>query len=265
MSVKSRDRVSHYPRSTMLKILLLVAIATAQSGRPDEQEAKEQGKQQVELAASMPVRVKGLEFAALVQKRIPVPPLGTSQDVAVGLRVKNVSQEPITIPVFDVIRPSVFNTVDGVKLAAQIGRNGPPKAVPPVTLGPGKTWTWEPRAKLDWSGDRATLRLGGPDGLGVPGFWSITTLKVGTHRLSIDYSNNNINQDDATLWVGRATTNEVEFRIVSDEGPNGTDGMAVSKAARANGADFQAVIETPTRMPAVGSRWPLTLGLLPSG
>jgi RNA polymerase sigma-70 factor (ECF subfamily) len=173
-------------------------------------------KKESDMAESEPVHVEGLEFAALIPKRIPLPGAGP-RDVALGLRITNVSDKPLTISVSDVIRPWIFNTVDGLKLGAALGRDGKPKPLPPVTLAPGKSWTWQPRAVLDRTTDRATLRLSGPDGVGVPGFWSISTLKMGKHRLSIAYDNSNAKQGDVPLWVGKATTKEVEFEIVKDD------------------------------------------------
>jgi RNA polymerase sigma factor (sigma-70 family) len=183
--------------------------------------AKASGKNAAEkdgLAESEAVRVEGLEFVAFIPKRIPVPVAGP-RDVALGMRITNVSDKPLTISVIDVINLWVFNTVDGTKLGAAGGRDGKPRPLPPVTLAPGASWTWQPRATLDRTTDRATLRLNGPDGRGFPGFWEISTLKVGTHRLSIAYDNSNARQGDVPLWVGKATTREVEFEIAENREP----------------------------------------------
>jgi RNA polymerase sigma factor (sigma-70 family) len=196
-------------KAPFVEVVLNAAVALAAPVPP-------RPKKESDMAESEPVRAEGLELVVLVPKRIPLPGAG-SRDVALGLRIRNVSDKPITISVFDVIRPWVFNTVDGVKLGADIGRDGKPKPLPPVTLAPGASWTWQPRAKLDTTTDRATLRLSGPDGLGVPGFWSISTLKMAKHRLSITYDNSNAKQGDVPLWVGKATTKEVEFEIVKDD------------------------------------------------
>src|SRR5262249_42303067 len=148
---------------------------------------------------------------ALVPRRIAVPAGGAPRDVDLGLRITNLSDKVVTINVSDVIRPWIFNGVDGGKLGASIGRDGKPVPLSPVTLAPGASWTWQPRAKLDVTTDRATLRLSGPDGLGVPGFWWITTLKVGKHRLGIDYANVATKQSGIPLWTGKVTTEEAEF------------------------------------------------------
>jgi RNA polymerase sigma factor (sigma-70 family) len=167
------------------------------------------------LTESQPVRVEGLEFVAVVPKQIPS--WGGPRDVAVGLRVTNVSDKPLTLSVFDVIRFWLIDPADGKKWGADMGRDGLPKPLPPVTLAPGASWTWQPRAKLDRTTDRATLRLSGPDGLGVAGFWTFTTLTAPKYRLAIEYGNSNPKQGDVPLWVGKATTKEVEFELVKDD------------------------------------------------
>jgi hypothetical protein len=98
------------------------------------------------------------------------------------------------------------------------GRNGTPKPLPPVILEPGASWTWEAQANLSWAKDATALRLYGPDGRGVAGFWSFAPLMEGRYRLAIEYANSNPKQDDVSLWVGKATTEEVEFEIVPREG-----------------------------------------------
>ncbi len=170
------------------------------------------GKNGTDLAESRPVRVSGLEFVALVQKRMPVPtPEGV--DVTLGLRIRNVSDKPLTVSVFDVIRPWVSSAAEGRKLGASVKRKRSPKPLPPVTLAPGASWTWQPRARILVTGDRATICLRGPDGLGVPGFWEIATLRAGKNRLSVEYANGNPKQGDVPVWVGKAVTEEVEFEI----------------------------------------------------
>jgi hypothetical protein len=84
-----------------------------------------------------------------------------------------------------------------------------------VLLAPGASWTWQAQATLSWTMDRATLQLSGPDGRGVAGVWSFTTLKEGKYRLFIEYANNRLKQDDVEVWVGTATTAKVEFEITA--------------------------------------------------
>jgi RNA polymerase sigma factor (sigma-70 family) len=173
-----------------------------------------------DIAESEAVRQDGLEFVALIPKRIAVPQ-GGPRDVALGLRITNVSDKRVTIAVFDVISLWVFNTVDRTRLEPSTRRKDTPRVLPPVTLAAGASWTWQPRATLDRTSDRATLRLSGPDGLGVLGAWSITTLKMGKHRLTIEYANRNAKQGDTPVWVGKATTKEVEFEIVAADREQG--------------------------------------------
>jgi uncharacterized protein (TIGR03067 family) len=170
-------------------------------------------KNESDMAESEPFRSDGLEFVAFLPKRIPNIP-GT---VALGLRVKNVSDKPLTIAVFDVIRLWLIDPASGKRWGADIGRDGSPKPLAPVALAPGASWTWQPRARLDATTDRAKRFLHGPDGLGVAGFWSFGTLTAPRYRLVIEYANSNPKQGDVPLWVGKATTKEVEFALVKDD------------------------------------------------
>jgi RNA polymerase sigma factor (sigma-70 family) len=168
-------------------------------------------------ADSPPVRVEGLEFVARVPERIPFPPHGGLINVDLSLRVTNVSDKPLGVSVDDVIRPWVFNAADGKKLECSIGRDGSPRPQTPFTLAPGESWTWQPQATLGWAKDGKGLVLSGPDGRGVPGFWSFRLPKEGKYRLAIEYANTTAKQGDVPLWVGKATTKEVEFEIVAPE------------------------------------------------
>jgi uncharacterized protein (TIGR03067 family) len=168
------------------------------------------------------VRVEGLEFVALVPDRVPKPPPGTSRDVDLGLLVTNVSGKPLTLRTFDVIRPRLYSTdgrssSDSKEVGITIGRDGEPKPTQPAILAPGASWTWQPRATLSWTTDRATLVLSGPDGRGVAGAWSAGTLKEGKYHLAIEYSNSDPKHGDVALWVGKATTNKVEFEITAKQ------------------------------------------------
>ena len=169
--------------------------------------------------ASKAVRVEGLEFEALIPARVLPPAAGGAGAFDLGLRVTNVSDKPLALRTFDVIRPVLY-AVSGqrvIPLKFDGGRDGKPKPTPPATLAPGASWTWQPQATLRREHDGATLTLSGPDGLGVNGFWAfigLHTAAEGLHYcLSVDYANGDPTQDAAALWVGKATTNEAEFEI----------------------------------------------------
>src|SRR5262249_50206977 len=163
-------------------------------------------KKESDLTESEPVRVEGLEFVALVPKRIPAPAVGQTRDIEIGLRVTNVSKEQIAIRTFDVIRPKLY-LVSGKRVAEvkiDIGPDGTPKRSPRASLAPGASWTWQPKATLKWTNDRTGLRLSGPDGHGVAGFWMFEPLSVPTeepanfhYRLVIEYANDTAKQDNA--------------------------------------------------------------------
>src|SRR5262249_1657660 len=187
-------------------------------------------KKENDVAESEPVRAEGLEFVALVPKRVPAPAVGQARDIEIGLRVTNVSKEQIALRTFDVIRPKLY-LVSGKRVAEvkiDIGRDGTPKPSPRASLAPGASWTWEPRATLKWTNDRTGLRLSGPDGRGVAAFRMFTPLSVPTagpasfhDRLATESANGAPRQDNAPLWTDRATTNPVDFWIAPPEKPVG--------------------------------------------
>ncbi len=84
-----------------------------------------------------------------------------------------------------------------------------------VDLAPGDSWTWRPEARLQWTTDRAALMLTGPDGRGVAGEWSFTTLHPGKYRLVIQYASKTTKYVDIPVWVGKAMTEPVDFEIVA--------------------------------------------------
>jgi RNA polymerase sigma-70 factor (ECF subfamily) len=169
-----------------------------------------------DVAESEAVRVEGLSFVALAPKRTLTPLAGGTRDLDLGLRVTNVSDKPLALSGFDVIRPRLY-AAGGKELEMNSGRNGLPRPPAPAVLAPGASWTWRPEARLEWAaGDISILLLRGPDGRGVDGSWWFT-VKEGKYRLAVEYANSNARQNDVSLWVGRATTKEVEFEIVTRE------------------------------------------------
>src|SRR5262249_44554025 len=142
---------------------------------------------------------------------------------------------------FDVIRPRLY-TADGKELRMDSGRDGKPRATPPAMLAPGASWTWRSQAKLSWTKDRGTLMLDGPDGRGIAGFWSFTALKQEKYRLTSEYASNNPKQDDIALWVGQATTNEVEFEIAPRKEESTDKGHAREVYSVALSADGKQVV-----------------------
>jgi uncharacterized protein (TIGR03067 family) len=208
--------------------LTLCFYKDAAKGRPPEFSAKIDiglwGLECKHVLESKAVRVEGLEFVALAPVGVGPGPVGGIRDqIDLGLQVTNVSDKPLALCTFDVIRPRLY-TADGRELTLDRGRDGEPKPLPRGMLAPGASWTWKAQAELSWAYDPALkvygdrLKLYGRDGRGVAGFWSFTSLKVGKYRLAVEYANGNPKQDDVPLWVGKATTEEVEFDIVPAEG-----------------------------------------------
>lgn len=191
-------------------IVALVASLTG-GGRAENEPAK---RPLSAMTQSEATRVAGLEFVARIEQRIAFT--GSARDVAMELLVKNVSDQAISISVNDAVSVSLFNTAEGVRLNPNIGRNGTPRAKPPVKLAPGESWTWNAHAQLGESSDPGALRLAGPDAAGTAGAWFFTKLMPGKYRLSISYVNSTATQDGAELWVGKATTKEAEFEIIRE-------------------------------------------------
>jgi RNA polymerase sigma factor (sigma-70 family) len=195
------------------------------------------------LAESEAVRVAGLKFVALVAGRTPLPEASGARSFDLGLRVTNVADKPVALATSDVIRPRLF-TEGGTELKIVQGRDGKPPPTPPTLLWPGASWTWGPEARLGWT-KTSTLQFWGPDGHGVPGFWSFDGLKAGKYRLVVEYTNRNARQGDVDLWVGTAATAEAKFELV----------------ARVKQVDFQATAEAKCLTPAPGGQEPLDLSL----
>jgi RNA polymerase sigma factor (sigma-70 family) len=187
-------------------------------GRPSVDSAKVDvgfwGLECRHVRESKAVRVDGLEFVALAPVGVAPAPVGGIRDqIDLGLRVTNVSDKPLALSTFDVIRPRLY-TADGKELRMDGGRDGQPRPTPPAILAAGASWTWRAQANLRWMKDRNTLMLDGPDGHGVAGFWSFSPLKEGKYRFAVEHANSNARQDDVALWVGKAATEKVDFEIV---------------------------------------------------
>jgi RNA polymerase sigma factor (sigma-70 family) len=198
--------------------LTLSFYKDASKGRPPASTAKADvglwGLECRHVLESKAVRVDGLEFVALAPVGVGPAPVGGIRDrTDLALRVTNVSDKPLALGTFDVIRPRLY-TADGKELRMDGGRDGLPKATPPAMLAPGASWTWRAEANLRWMKDRNTLQLDGPDGRGVAGFWSFPVGKEGKFRFAVEYANSNAKQGDVALWVGKGTTEQVDFEIV---------------------------------------------------
>jgi RNA polymerase sigma factor (sigma-70 family) len=240
------------------------------------------------LVESKAVEIKGLKFVALVEERVAPPPKDGERDFEIGLRVTNVTDKPLALRTFDVVRPRLY-FVSGkrvVPLDMECGRNGTPKPTPPAVLQPGASWTWRPGARLGWTKDGTALRLHGPDGRGVAGVWWFT-LSQGRHRLTIEHANTNAKQDDVGLWVGTATTDEATFEVgpltaaMADKGvgcliadldsDDGNVRVAATKEVLRRGRDLLPVLEKAAagQGGADGKRvhvvWLLVKGLPPPG
>ena len=130
------------------------------------------------------------------------------------MRVVNISENRLMLTTFDVIRPRLI-APNGKEIEPELrARKDLPKITPLATLAPGERWTWRPEASLQWTTDRATLMLTGPDGRGVAGEWSFTALHPGKYRLVVEYANKTMELTEIPNWVGTAATEPVDFEIV---------------------------------------------------
>jgi RNA polymerase sigma factor (sigma-70 family) len=167
---------------------------------------------------SKPVRVDGLEFMAFAPIRVAAPNKA-AEDAAVpvdlSLRVTNVSDRPLSLWVNDSLNLRLSTPEGKEPLKPDVGRDGTPKAKPPVKLAPGDSWTFRLDARLQVAADGAKLVLWGPDGHGVGGFWSFGKLHPGKYSLIVGYSNSVAKQDDTSLWTGSAQADPVDFEITA--------------------------------------------------
>jgi RNA polymerase sigma factor (sigma-70 family) len=210
----------------------------------------------VETAAneSKPVRVEGLEFTAIAPTRAAAPPPGGKTDADIGMRVVNVSEKSLVLTTFDVMRLRLI-TPDGKEMDPQMrARKDTPKITPPVTLAPGDHWDWRPQASLQWTTDRATLMLTGPDGRGVAGEWSFTSLHPGRYRLVVEYVNTTMEETQVPNWVGTAATEPVDFEVVATQANE-------SKPVRGEGLEFTALALARVAAPAAGGKTDVNLGM----
>jgi hypothetical protein len=175
------------------------------------------GEKEKKWASSKPVDVQGLRFVAQIEDPIASPPICADHDPGLKLRVTNVSEQRVTLALYDAIRPRLYRV--GRKRMVEFfmdgGRDGTPGGPLPVTLAPGATWTWEPEARLSWAMDGRAMNMHGPDGHGVAGYWHFHPLTEGRYCLTIEYTNNNPKNGEVSLWVGTAKTDVVEFDITA--------------------------------------------------
>src|SRR5262249_19642554 len=119
-------------------------------GRPPTSTAKADiglwGLECRHVLESKAARVDGLEFVALAPVGVAPAPVGGIRDqIDLGLRVTNISDKPLALSTFDVIRPRLY-TADGQELRMDGGRDGQPRPTPPVRLAAGASWTWRAQA-----------------------------------------------------------------------------------------------------------------------
>ena len=121
------------------------------------------------------------------------------------------------------------------------------------TLKGGKAQVIHSGATLEWTADGKTLRLRAWNEAGT--IWWFEDLRPGQYLLSAEYEYAKSGGPNGSAWVGKVRTQSVRFEIV----PTLT-GLKQSKPVRAQGVDFQAVVEPTWVAPRRGSR-EIALGL----
>jgi hypothetical protein len=175
------------------------------------------------LMESKAVRLKRVDFQAVVENQVTVPGPGAQQKIDLGLRITNRSGKTLLLNFFDTLQPGL-KSADGksVKLERTVRLR---TAYPfPVLVSPGQTETIWYRAHLEWLKDGKSLRLICPDATGFR--WFFDGLQPGKYFLNFEYENTEKAQagnyrfksvklkGDQSFWFGKVTTLGAEFEIV---------------------------------------------------
>ncbi len=148
----------------------------------------------------------------------PIPAVGGTTVVPLGLRVTNRSETSLRFTDFDTLRPALRD-VNGKAISIDGGRDRtlPPDVKNCPLLAPGDSVLFSLDAALHWYD--GILRLGGSDGFG--GLWYFAGLKPGTYEFSIGYSQNSnqlvLGTPEALalrqFWIGEAAGSSVSVTI----------------------------------------------------
>jgi RNA polymerase sigma factor (sigma-70 family) len=154
---------------------------------------------------SKAVRVDGVDFQAVIEKKRLVADPALKQPIDLGLRITNGGGQPLQFSLADTIRPLIETAGKPIKPGG--GRNGT-KRVEPVLLGPGKSTTIRWSARLEGLNDGKSLRLIWTDDTGW--VWYFDGLGPGKYLLRFEYENTR-----EQFWTGKATTNDAAFEILA--------------------------------------------------
>jgi RNA polymerase sigma factor (sigma-70 family) len=211
------------------------------------------------MAESLAVRVNGADFQALVQKKMTAPAPGGALAVDLGLRITNRGKKALLFSVQDTFRVVLRSALGQVVQGKLFGSDGARRPNPPVRVEPGKAETIAPPTSLLWSKESNSLLLctTGSDG----NEWRFAGLQPGKYVVSFEYANAKRQDGERPLWVGKGTTREGAFEIVSPEKKATISDKAKFKSVSVNQVDFQAVLETQWSVPAPGGQQVVDLGL----
>jgi RNA polymerase sigma factor (sigma-70 family) len=173
------------------------------------------------LKESKAVRAAEMDFQAVAEAKATAPAAGGRQPFDVGLRLTNAGEKPLLFNLYDTVRP-VLKTADGKAIASSGVRKR--TALPPprlVKAGQTETVTWA--ARLEPSEDGKSLRLAWADDTAMS--WIFDGLAPGKYQLSFECDNAEEGLKKflevrpvtpgpgQSFWLGKATTEAVEFEI----------------------------------------------------
>jgi hypothetical protein len=161
---------------------------------------------------SKPVRVDGVDFQVVADRRWPLPAEGKQQTVAIQLRVTNTTDKDVHFLIWE--QPTVeLTTADGKKLEWGYGRNGT-APVMFMLVEAGKSRMFSRTATLYGRVGDTFPRVEGRDNSG--GLWYYTGIGPGKYKLTVAYANKQAKGNDLDLWVGKVVTEAVEVEIPND-------------------------------------------------
>jgi RNA polymerase sigma factor (sigma-70 family) len=156
-------------------------------------------------------RVQGVDFQAVVQGKMTTPALGRALAVDLGLRITNRGKKLLHFNMAETLQV-VLRSADGKMIPRKLfGSDGKSRSTA-VEVKAGEEKLVSLGAWLVWPQGRPNLLLATMDGRGCE--WRFEVLTPGKYRLGIIYGNTKPKKGERPLWVGKATTQDVEFEIV---------------------------------------------------
>src|SRR5262249_52990638 len=144
---------------------------------------------------------------AVAEKKRLIAERGVERSIDLGLRFTNRGDKALRLNLADTIRP-VLKYADGKEVKVSGGRRET-YPVEPVLVAPGKSDTVRWRARVESLKNKNAFRLTWTDGTGF--VWTFDEVATGKYFLHFEYENTR----GEKFWTGKATTNDVEFVILT--------------------------------------------------